>query len=75
MRLRVRTRNVEAVRRALEPRLTEHTKLWRAGAVTAQDGLEVVDYLVQLRKKSRTEDLVALVRAACSADVLDVELV
>jgi hypothetical protein len=75
MRLRLRTRDADAVRRSLEPRLQEHTKLWRAGPVTSQDGEEVVDYFVQLRKKSSTEDLVALVRAACSAAVLHVELV
>ena len=75
MRLRVRTRDVAAMRSAVEPRLEEHTKLWRAGPVTSSDGIDVVDYIVQLRKKARSDELLALVRAAGSADVLDAELV
>lgn len=73
VRLRVHTFDVAAMRDVVEPRLPEHVKLWRAGGVSSQDGIDVVEYLVQLRKKSRTEDLVALVRAAGSAHVLDVE--
>ena len=73
VRLRVHTFDVAAMRDVVEPRLPEHVKLWRAGAVTSQDGIDVVEYLVQLRKKSRTDDLIALVRAAGSVHVLDVE--
>jgi hypothetical protein len=73
-RLRVRTRDVEAMRRVVEPRLSEHTKLWRPGPVTDHDGVEVVEYVVQLRKKSSPDDLVALVRAAGSVAVLEAEL-
>jgi hypothetical protein len=72
--LHVRTRDVAAMRRAVEPRLEEHAKSWRAGAVTSRDGVDVMEYVVQLRKKARPEDLVALVRAAGSTDVLDAEL-
>ena len=74
-RLRVRTRDVDAMRRAVEPRLQEHTKLWRAGPVTPQEGVDVVDYFVQLKRKSRPDELLALVRAAGSTDVLNAELV
>jgi hypothetical protein len=74
-RLRVRTHDVIAMRRAVEPRLQEHTRLWRAGPVTSADGVDVVDYFVQMKKKSHTDELVALVRAAGSADVIDAELV
>jgi hypothetical protein len=74
-RLRVRTHDVIAMRRAVEPRLEEHTRLWRAGPVTSADGVDVVDYFVQMKKKSHTDELVALVRAAGSADVIDAELV
>jgi hypothetical protein len=74
-RLRVRTHDVIAMRRAVEPRLQEHTRLWRAGPVSSADGVDVVDYFVQMKKKSHTDELVALVRAAGSADVIDAELV
>jgi hypothetical protein len=74
-RLRVRTSDADAMRRMVEPRLQEHTKFWRAGPVTSVNGMDVVEYVVQLRKKSRPEDLVALVRAASSADVLEAEVV
>ena len=73
VRLRVRTRDVPALRAALEPRLPDCAKLWRAGVVTPQPDGDVVEYLVQLRKKSRPEDLVALARAAGSSTVLDAE--
>ena len=73
VRLRIRTRDVAAMRAALEPRLHEYVKLWRAGAVSPHADGEIVEYLVQLRKKSRPEDLVALVRAAGSSTVLDAE--
>jgi hypothetical protein len=71
--LRVRTRDVAAMRGALEPRLQEYAKLWRPGSVTPHDDGDVVEYVVQLRKKSRPEDLVALARAAGSSTVLDAD--
>jgi hypothetical protein len=74
MRLRMRTYDVDALRVVLEPRLKEYTKQWRAGAVLAEDGASVVDYHVQLRKKSVPEDLLALARTACAAHLIDVEL-
>jgi hypothetical protein len=73
VRLRVRTRDVAAMRDALEPRLQECAKDWRAGAVTPHEDGDVVEYQVQLRKKSRPEDLVALARAAGSSTVLDAD--
>lgn len=71
VRLRVRTRDVESMRRAVEPRLQEHAKLWRPGAVSTEDGVSIVEYAVLLKKKSRTDDLTALVRAAGSTSVID----
>jgi len=75
IRLRVRTHDVQAMRRAVEPRLQEHTKLWRVGAVTSNNGEDVVDYFVVVKKKSHTDEILALVRAAGSANVIDAELV
>jgi hypothetical protein len=74
-RLRLHTRDGVALRAAVEPRLQEYTKQWRVGAVSTQDDIEVVEYFVQLKKKTTSEDLIALVRAAGSRNLLDVQLV
>ena len=73
-KLRVRTRDADAMRRAVEPRLSEHTKLWRPGAVLDEEDAQVVEYVIQMRKKSSPDDLVALVRAAGSLAVLEAEV-
>jgi hypothetical protein len=74
-RLRLRTRDLPAMRRAVEPRLDDCSKQWRMGAVvTTTDGVDVVEYFVELRRKTGTEELVSLVRTAGSTHVLDVEL-
>lgn len=75
VRIRVRTHDAEALRRAVEPRLQEHTRTWRAGAVTSADGMDCVEYHVQLRKKSSADDVLHLLRAAGDAHVLDAEVV
>ena len=74
VRLRIHTNDVAEMRRTVEPRLQEHVKLWNAGTVTSRDGVDVVEYSCQLRKKSRPDDLVALVRAAGSTTVLETEI-
>ena len=74
LRLRIRTNDVDALRQAIEPRLQEHTKAWRIGPVSSEDDADVVQYHVQLKKKTQPEDLLALVRAAGSSQVLDAEL-
>ena len=74
-RLRIRTRDLESVRRAIEARLEEHTKQWRFESVASEDdGVFAADYVVVLRKKSQPEELIALVRAAAGADIIDTEL-
>lgn len=72
--LRVQTLDATAMRRVLEPRLQEFTKSWRVGGVELTDGLSVLEYRIQLRKKTSPEDLLALVRAAGSTQVTSVEL-
>ncbi len=72
--LRITTNDIVALRRNVEPRLQEFVKQWRVGSVTPTEGGELVDYIVQLRKKTTPEDLLALVRAAGSANVIDAEL-
>jgi len=73
--LRLRSHDIEAMRRAVEPRLQEHTRLWRAGEVSSDDGIDSIEYTIQMKKKSSTDDLLLLVRAAGSAYVLHAEVV
>ena len=74
VRLRIRTHDADALRGALEPRLGDHSKSWRAGGTSTQDGADVIEYIVQLQKKARPDDLVALVRATAADVVLHVEV-
>lgn len=74
MRLRITTNDQAAMRRAIEVRLQEYTKQWRVGTIEHVDGVTVVDYYVQLRKKTSPEELLTLVRTAGSTLVTDAEL-
>ena len=73
--LRVQTENATALRRVLEPRLQEFTKSWRFGSMELTDGVTVLEYRIQLRKKTGPDDLLALVRAAGSTQVVSAEVV
>ena len=73
--LRVQTDNATALRRVLEPRLQEFTKSWRFGSMESTDGVSMLEYRIQLRKKTGPEDLLALVRAAGSTQVASAEVV
>ncbi|MEP6618329.1 MAG: DUF4956 domain-containing protein [bacterium] len=73
-RLRLRTADVEGLRRIVEPKLQDYTKVWRFTSVTQVDGVDVVEYQVQLKKKTPGDELMSLIRAAGSAAVIDVEL-
>jgi len=75
-RIRVRTNDVAAMRRNLEPRLEAHVKGWRlTGLAPKPDGSEVAEYAVQMKKKTTPEDLLTLVRAAGAPHVTEAELV
>lgn len=79
-RLRLHTTNPIAVRRSIEPRLQEFTKQWRFGSVATveatddEDGFEVLEYIVQLKKKITPEELVAVIQTVGGREVLNVEL-
>jgi hypothetical protein len=75
IRVRVRARDIAAMRRAVEPRLTDHVKHWRIGAIADSEGHQTAEYHVQLKKKASAEELVALFRASGSDEVLNVEVV
>jgi len=75
VRVRIRTNDLAAMRSAVDPRLTENVKNWRIGAIGDADGVATAEYHVQLKKKGTPEDLLALLRASGSDQVLTVELV
>lgn len=74
LRLRITTHDQAGMRRAVEMRLQEYTKQWRVGAIEQSEGVTVVEYHVQLRKKTSPEELLTLVRTAGSTFVTDAEL-
>ncbi|HEU4721157.1 MAG TPA: DUF4956 domain-containing protein [Gemmatimonadaceae bacterium] len=74
VRVKVRTRDLASMRRAVEPRLTENVKTWRIGAINEIDGVHTAEYHVQLKKKATPDDLLALLRASGSDQVINVEL-
>ena len=74
IRVRVRTPDVTALRRAVEPRLAEHAKSWRVGTIDTTDAVQFADYHVHLKKKGTPDELLALLRASGSDQVLDLEI-
>jgi len=74
VRVRIRTNDLAAMRRAVDPRLTENVKNWRIGAIGDNEGVQTAEYHVQLKKKASPDDLLALLRASGSDQVLTVEL-
>lgn len=74
LRLRITTNDQVAMRRAIEVRMQEHTKQWRVGTIEHQDGVTVIEYHVQLRKRTTPETLLTLVRTAGSSHVTNAEL-
>jgi hypothetical protein len=75
IRVRIRTNDLAAMRRAVDPRLTENVKNWRIGAIGDAEGVQTAEYHVQLKKKATPDDLLALLRASGSDQVLTVELI
>jgi Domain of unknown function (DUF4956) len=75
-RVRVRTQDLAAMRRCLEPRLEGHVKTWRLTSLAPKpDGSEVAEYIVQMKKRTTPEDLLSLVRAAGAPHITEAELI
>lgn len=72
--LRLTTSDPAMMRRVLEPRLAEHTKTWRFGGMQTADGRTVLEYRIQLKKKTGPEELLTLVRAAGASQLETVEI-
>jgi hypothetical protein len=75
VRVRMRTHDLNALRRAVDPRLTDNAKTWRIGAINERDGVHTAEYHVQLKKKTTPDELVALIRASGADQLLNVELI
>src|SRR5829696_8789272 len=75
VRVRVRTNDIGAMQRAVEPHLTENVKSWRIGAIVETEGELCAEYHVQLKKKATPDDLLALLRASGSDKILNVEVI
>jgi hypothetical protein len=74
-RIRLRTSDTGRTRPAVEARLTESAKSWKLGSINVEpDGLTVVEYVVLPKKRSGPEELLAIVRAAGGAEMVDAEL-
>lgn len=75
VRLRLRTRDVELTRELVEPQLIEHAKEWDIDETKDdEDGVGVIDYVVELKKKTHPDDLVALARAVSGEELVGAEI-
>lgn len=72
--LRLSTSNANALRRVVEPRLSEFTKTWRFGGMQTGEDITVIEYRVQLRKKTGPDELLSLVRAVGASELTAAEI-
>lgn len=72
--LRLLANDATALRRVLEPRLAENTKMWRFQALIDDEDGARLEYRVQLRKKATPEELLSLVRLVAGSQLISVEL-
>jgi hypothetical protein len=75
MRLRVRTTDVERMRKVVDPLLDDYAKEWEASDVTIDaKGILTIEYVMEPKKSTDPETLLALVRAASGDDLVEAEL-
>jgi hypothetical protein len=74
-KLRFTTRDPNALRAVVEPKLEELTKRWRLTSVTpTTDGVTLVEYDVAPKKSRGPDEILSTVREVASAQLLTVEL-
>jgi hypothetical protein len=74
-RLRVRSLDVERMRRTFDMLLADFSKEWSAGEVTTDgDGIQTIDYVVVPKKSRQPEELIALAQTAGGSALVDVQL-
>jgi hypothetical protein len=74
-RLRLYTDDPAGLRPIVEAKLKDYTKQYRRGSVTELNGVQLLEFFVQLKKKTSTDDLISLLRLAGTGKVTDIELV
>ena len=76
VRLRIRTRDLELSRELIEAQLEEYAKDWEMDETVhdVADGIAVVDYVVELKKKTHPDELVAVARAVSGDELVDAEI-
>lgn len=72
--LRLETADADALRRVLEPRLSEFTRQWRFGRLETGETVTVLEYRIQMRKKTGPDELLTLVRAAGASQLTSAQL-
>jgi hypothetical protein len=73
--VRARTLDPARTQPLLEARLDDATKRWTLGAVTRQpDGTTLLEYKVMPKKRTPPDELLALLRAAGGAELVDAEV-
>jgi len=74
-RLRVTSSDVSRTRPVVERKLEDSTKHWKLQAIHSQpDGSTVMEFVVHTKKKTGPDEVLALVRSSCGADLLDAQI-
>jgi hypothetical protein len=74
-RLRVRSRDLERMRRTFDMLLEDFSKDWSAGEITVDaDGIQTIDYIVVPKKARQPEELVTLAQTAGGSALVDAQL-
>jgi hypothetical protein len=74
-RLRVTSRDVSRTRPVVERKLEDATKHWKLQAINSQpDGSTIMEFVLHTKKKTGPDDLLALVRSSCGADLIDAQI-
>lgn len=74
-RLRLQTDDPSGLRPIVEAKLKDYTKQYRRGSVTEVNGVQMLEFFVQMKKKTSADDLMSLLRLAGTGKVIDIELV
>jgi len=73
--LRIRSRDMDATRRRFEMVMSDFAKQWRAGSpVPGEDGVQTLDYYIQPKKTIQPDELIAIVKTAAGAELVDAEI-
>ncbi len=70
----LRTNDAASLRALMEPKLEDYARSWRLQGVTSSDGVDLVEYHVQFKKRTPPDELLSLLRAAGSTTLLDAHI-